>query len=241
MKVYRLKTWIVSLFIIICLGFVLYSAYNILIWKHGVDTNKKIKDKLNKHVIKSDDEYIVDFDELKKLNTDAIAYLHVNNTNIDYVVVKGNNNDYYLNHNFNKEYSEIGWIFMDYRNKLDATDKNIIIYGHNTRDGSMFGSLRNVLKRDWQDNSNNRIITLITEKGEIKYQVFSTYSIEKEDYYITTGFNSDKEFLSFADKLRYRSNYNYKTNVGKDDKILTLSTCTANGKKRVVLHAKQIN
>ena len=76
-------------------------------------------------------------------NDDIVGILEINNT--DYIVplLQGLDNDYYLNHNFNKEYNIAGWIFADYRNKFDNTDKNIVIYGHNMKEGSMFGTLEN--------------------------------------------------------------------------------------------------
>ena len=64
----------------------------------------------------------------------------------EYPVVKGSNNSFYLNHCFDKSYNSAGWIFADYRNKFDNTDKNIVIYGHNMRDGSMFGSMLNGMR-----------------------------------------------------------------------------------------------
>ena len=86
------------------------------------------------------------YEEDKIKNPDIKAYIKVNNTNIDYVVVQSSNNNYYLNHNFNKEYNTAGWIFFDYKNKLDGTDKNIIIYGHNTKDNSMLNKVIKLIK-----------------------------------------------------------------------------------------------
>ena len=83
------------------------------------------------------------------------------------MVVNGNDNSYYLKHNFNKEYNIAGRIFSDYHNKFDETDKNIVIFGHNTKDGSMFGTLKNVLDKSWQENRDNLEIILITEIGHL--------------------------------------------------------------------------
>ena len=58
-----------------------------------------------------------------------------------------NNNDFYLKHSFDKKYNAAGWIFADYRNKLDGSDKNIVVYGHNRQNGTMFSSLRNILNQ----------------------------------------------------------------------------------------------
>ena len=104
-------------------------------------------------VIKNDEEvkveYNVDFKGLKEKNSDTVAYLKVKGTSIDYVVLKGEDNEFYLKHNFNKEKNVSGWVFADFHNKFDGMDKNIVIYAHNTRDGSMFGTLKSVLNEDW--------------------------------------------------------------------------------------------
>ena len=155
-------------------------------------------------------------------------------------MVKGNDNSYYLKHNFEKKWNVAGWIFGDYHNKFDESDKNLIIYGHNTKDGSMFGTLKNVLNKDWYENEENHKVVLVTEKGTYYYQVFSTYSIKPEDYYINTEFKDNDEFDKFIKKLKSRSIYDYGIEVSGEDKILTLSSCIGDGTKRVVLHAKLI-
>ncbi len=245
---------LVIILAIICLITAIYSFTNIIIWKVNVNKNNTIKNNLKKFVIvkekviKEDDTidnneeevFNVDFNKLKQMNSDTVAYLKVNNSKIDYVVVKGNDNDYYLNHNFNKEYNRSGWIFADYHNKFDGTDKNIVIYGHNTADGSMFGTLRNAYNKEWNDNLENRLITLITESGTYRYEIFSTYNIEPEDFYINTEFNNKEDYLNFLNVIRIRTFYDYKVKVTENDNILTLSTCTSNGTKRLVLHAKLI-
>ena len=189
----------------------------------------------------SQEKYDIDFNSLKSQNSDAIAYIKVNNTNINYVAVKGTDNSYYLNHNFEKKHNVAGWIFIDYHNNVDGLDKNLIIYGHNTKDGSMFGTLKKILTKDWYTNEDNRKVVLVTEAGTYYYEVFSVYSVVAEDYYINTVFSSDDEFEKFVTTLKGRSIYNYGTEVSGKDKILTLSSCTGGGKKRIVLHAKLLN
>ena len=233
---------LITIFTIICLVGLIYSLMNIINWKKDVDDNKNIVEEIKENItIDEDDDSIkIDFKSLKEQNSETIAYIKVNGTNIDYVVVKGNDNSYYLKHNFNKEYNIAGWIYADYHNKFDESDKNIVIFGHNTKDGSLFGTLKNVLDKSWQENKDNLKITLITEKREYKYQVFSTYSITPEDYYINTIFNNNDEYVKFINKIKSRSNYDYNVEVDSNDKVLTLSSCIGDGKKRVVLHAKLI-
>ena len=145
-----------------------------------------------------------------------------------------------MNRNFEKEYNGGGWLFADYKNKFDGTDKNIVIYGHNMKDKSMFGTLENILKEDWYNNEENYIIDFITEETEQKYEVFSVYKIKNEDYYITTEFKG-KEFEKFIGTLKSRSVKKFDVEVSGEDSILTLSTCADNNEYRVVLHAKKVS
>lgn len=235
---------IIVLFILSFIG-VIFFSYKILTWRLNTIENQQIKEKIDEKIkiitpqYKNDEQnYIIDFASLKEINEDTIAYLNVNNTKISYVVVKGKDNDYYLNHNFEKKYNLAGWVFADYHNRFDESDKNIIIYGHNMKDNSMFATLKNTLEKEWAENKENQTITLVTEKKEYHYKVFATYQIEAEDYYIKTNFATDEEYEDFITTLKSRSIYNYEVEVSKSDKILTLSTCSDSGDNRIVLHAK---
>ena len=247
-KHYNKKKSNIPSIILMCFftALLIYSGTKIVIWYMNNQNNKKISDEIAEFVTvdetKEDDEekYVVDFEKLKEKNSDIVAWLKVKGTNIETTVVKSTNNDYYLTHNFNKEYNSAGWIFADYKNKVDGTDKNLVIYGHNMRDDSMFGSLKWVINEDWYNNEDNKYITLITENETQVYEVFSVYQIEKEDYYIQTNFNTEKEFNTFAQTIKKRSKKDFNVDVNENDNILTLSTCANNNKYRVVLHAKKI-
>ena len=212
-KHYNKKKSNIPSIILMCFftALLIYSGTKIVIWYMNNQNNKKISDEIAEFVTvdetKEDDEekYVVDFEKLKEKNSDIVAWLKVKGTNIETTVVKSTNNDYYLTHNFNKEYNSAGWIFADYKNKVDGTDKNLVIYGHNMRDDSMFGSLKWVINEDWYNNEDNKYITLITENETQVYEVFSVYQTEKEDYYIQTNFNVEKEFNTFAQAIKKRS------------------------------------
>ena len=244
----KYKKLILSILFLICLFAIIYSSYKIITWKLHVDANAKIHEETNaainiveKNKKEETIKFDIDFSKLKKINEDSIAYIKVNNTNIDYVVVKGKDNSYYLNHNFEKKWNIAGWIFGDFHNKFDGNDRNLIIYGHDTKDGSMFGSLKNILDSKWYLNEDNYIIYLVTENKTYNYQVFSTYTIIAENYYINTIFNNNDEFKKFINKLKSRSIYDYGIGVNENDKILTLSSCIGDGRKRVVLHANLVD
>ncbi len=238
------KNGILTLLMILFLIMIIVSGTQLFKWYMNNKNNKEIINKIKDENIivydEKNDEVSVNFDSLKEINPDVVGYIEVNNTNISYPVVKADDNDYYLTHNLKNEYNSSGWVFMDYRNDLDGKDKNIIIYGHNMRDGSMFGSLKDILNSDWYQNEANKYITLITENETLKYEVFSVYQIEKEDYYITTGFKNDIEYEEFLKTITNRSIHDFDVEANSEDTILTLSTCANNNVYRVVLHAKQV-
>ena len=229
---------IIQIFLIIC---IIVSLSYIIKWFKENNKSKNIKMRIDKAIsVDTTNNYKIDFNMLEETNSDVVAWLIVKNTNINYPIVKTNNNDYYLNHSFDKIVNSAGWIFADYKNKFNSTDKNIVIYGHNRKDQSMFGSLNRVLKKDWYEKEENHTIDLITKDGELKYKVFSVYQIENEEYYIKTSFSNNEDFKQFIKTIKSRSIYNFNTEVDENSQILTLSTCGASSKSRVVLHAKLI-
>lgn len=152
-KVKTNKKLIPNIILIFFIILFVFSGFKIIMWFLNNKENKKIAEKIsqaitiNEENVEEKEKYKVDFQALKDKNSDTVGFLKVNGTNIEYTVVKGTNNSYYLKHNFNKESNSAGWIFADYKNKVDGTDKNLVIYGHNMRDDSMFGSLKNILNK----------------------------------------------------------------------------------------------
>ena len=116
---------------------------------------------------------------------------------------------------------------------------NTIIYAHNRKDKTMFGSLDNVLTNEWFDKDDNRVIKMSTEKANTLWQIFSIYTIKTTNDYIKTKFKDDNDYKEFLHLIKNRSYKNFNTNVTTKDKILTLSTCHGSSKKLVV-HAKLI-
>ena len=237
----RLKKNVLIIILFIFIAIFIFALFNILNWFGDNTKTNKLKDEIDENININVDKGIfeVDFRELSKMNSDTVAYLIVNNTNISYPVVKGSDNDFYLNHNFNKNKSEAGWIFMDYNNKFDGSDKNIVIYGHNRLDGIMFGSLKKVLDEDWYTNEDNLKIRLIDKDKTVEYKIFSMYKIEEEEYYINTNFN-DNSYKDFINKINKRSVHNFNEDLSNVDQILTLSTCTIVDGYRFVVHAYKV-
>ena len=183
----------------------------------------------------------VDFAELLKRNPNTVGWIHVNNTNINYPVVQTQNNDDYLHKAFDGSPNQAGWIFADYRNDMKNFDKNTIIYGHSRLNKTMFGSLFQVLNQSWYQDKYNQVILFSTPTENTMWQVFSTYKIDLETYYLQTNFSNDASYETFLNTLKERSKYPFNVNLDASDKIITLSTCSdAAGTGRIVLHAKLI-
>lgn len=265
-KKLRFKKWVIVVFFLFFLSLLSISSIGIYFWLNDNKEIKNIQDKviedtnvkekqdnentenINPPENKSDDywDYIkmnlleVDFGDLLRKNPDTVGWIQVNGTNINYPIVQTTNNDYYLHHAFDKSSNDAGWVFMDYRNNPTTFDQNTVIYAHSRYNGTMFGSLKNILESSWYNDKNNYIIRLSTPTENTMWQVFSVYTIEKESYYITTNFQTEAEYSEFLNTMKSRSNVNFSATVNPSDKVLTLSTCKDNFGSRVVMHAKLI-
>lgn len=134
-----------------------------------------------------------------------------------------------------------GCLFMDCCNE-SFDDRNVVIYGHNMLDRTMFGSLKDVFQEKfWEDSERDLIWITDTKQHLRKYKIFSYY-IEEEDYYITTSFSDAAAYTGFLREITARSFQKLDVTVTADDHILTLSTCAgaAGTNKRRVIHAKLI-
>lgn len=187
-----------------------------------------------------DIQYEKVFSTLQEINKDTIGWLTVNNTRIDYPVVQAKDNDYYLRRDYYQNKNRHGWIFMDYRNNPDELNENTIIYGHNLANQTMFGTLRYALNSYWYKKSANQIITFNTPNENMKFQIFSIYTIPTTNDYLDITFPTTDAYQAYIDLVKGRSIYDFNIEVTTGDKILTLSTCANGNDKRLVIHAKLI-
>ncbi len=233
-----------------------FSLCHIVIWYLDFKATNQIISQLQDIVkVKSTDETItteildtsqyhdedllsVDFTNLLSKNSNVVGWIEIPYTNINYPFVQNSNNSFYLTHSFDGSYNSAGWIFLDYRNKIDPLDTNTIIYAHGRIDGTMFGSLKNVLTDEWF-YKNKRIIRLSTLSYNYLFEIFSAYHIKTTNDYLNTNFSDNSLYQEFLDTIKNRSMIKFDTNVSTANKILTLSTCYNNSEKMVV-HAKLV-
>jgi len=229
-KVY-LVLKIVFLLLLIASLFGLFSWYN----------DKKVSEKIQEESknlleeVKTEEgiQYTVKKEAVSK-NEDTVGWLKVNGTKIDYPVVQTKDNNYYLKHNYLKQKSSAGWIFMDSNNSLK--DKNIIIYGHHRKDGIMFGDIDKLMKKKFYDNNDGKILLVINNEN-IYYQIFSVYKAKSNDDYANSNYDNFEEKLK---EFKSKSKIKFDSNLDDVKQIITLSTCHDNNKDRLVVHAYRI-
>ncbi len=218
----------------------LFSFFNIVNW---IEDNKKTKERIEivQEVTKIEINPVstflsVDFTELSKINDEVVAWIKVPETSVNYPVVKHKDNSYYLTHSYDKSFNYAGWIYTDYRNDIDDLVSNNIIYGHGRVDGSMFGSLRDLINKDGSE----KLVYISTPYNNYIFQVFSIYRIMNTNDYLYTGYDNNEKFLSFIDLIKNRSLVKYDDlEIEPSDKILTLATCY-DTREKFVVHAKMI-
>lgn len=157
-------------------------------------------------------------------NSDCIGWMRINGTKIDYPIMQTNDNpQYYLRRDFNKQYSYIGTPFMDSRCDYNY-DNNLIVYGHNMRDGKMFADLLKYRDKEYCELHN--IINFITPNEVQKYEVIAVCKVKNDDEWYGYTCQKDKEsFNNLIFHIKDKSLYQIDESIEYGDNFLTLSTC----------------
>lgn len=162
-------------------------------------------------------------EELKSINSDYKMWIQIENTNINYPVVQGSDNDYYLKHNFRKESNISGTVFVESANDID-NDKNIILYGHNMRNGTMFNNITNYKEESFFNEDNK--INIIMNNTLYEYEAFSVYVKNVSEVNLAIGFASEDEFINYAYNEAEESLYKKDVDFSAGDNLITLVTCS---------------
>ena len=162
------------------------------------------------------------YKKLKNENADYKFWISVPEFEIDYPVVQGEDNEFYLNHDFYKSKSLSGSIFVDYRNDVES-DKNLIIYGHNMKNGSMFNK---ITKYKEADEFKKGKIKIIENNMEYTYEVFSVFVEDENSHALKNKFNSVAEYDEYIDELKEKSMFKKEVKNTDYENIITLYTCS---------------
>ncbi|MDL2237153.1 class B sortase [Christensenellaceae bacterium OttesenSCG-928-K19] len=185
----------------------------------------------------------VGFDRLLEENPDVIGWLEVGGTTIDYPLLSSLINDYYLTHDFYREESAYGAIYIDIRNNADLNDPFTVIYGHNMKDGSMFADLHKFEEEDFFYEHGQ--IRIYTPEGQLNYEVFAAFKRDDAHLLGNQDFKKAAVKRKHLDEIRALEGtedaYIDMDDVTVDDTIVALSTCvTGEGENRYVVYAKFI-
>lgn len=230
----KMKKMLSGVLTIVCLAVFVYAAHGLITTYLDYSKNKKLVNNLQdtfyeaggleetnndgSHTVRSG------FDILLQENEELVGWITIEDTPIDYPILKADNNNEYLQHDFYKDYNILGSIFMDFRNDVAVQDDlNTIVYGHRTKDGSMFEGLTKFEDKEFFEE--HQLFTFDTLYESYEAEVFAVYNTTTDFNYIQTDFANKEAYEQLLADIREVSIYDTDVEVGTDDRILTLSTC----------------
>ena len=243
-----------KLILIIALGVFAFSAYKLyLIYAEYKSINdeydaiqdevviqdsfEEVEDEQDVEQEKEEPKFEVDFEKLLAINEEVIGWIRFDEPSIiSYPIAQGKDNDKYLHTSVEGDYLMAGTIFVDYQNDDDFRDENTVIYGHNMKNGSMFGKLRQF--RDEEFCEQNPYFYIYTVDGrEIKYQIFAVKVVGDTSNAYDKIYVDKEEFQEYIDGIYKNTICTIDgVNVTAEDRIVTLSTCVGVETERLVVY-----
>lgn len=249
MRKFKVCMQILSLlvFVVCCcyMGVYLYEYYNmksdIEIVREAVETAADNTDEEQRY---AENGMLVEFYDLYCQNEDMVGWILIEDTDVNYpVLYKNTDNDYYLHRNFSKKYSNGGIPFLDKECSLASPSDNLIIYGHNMKNGTMFAPLLKYRDADFLAAHKTVMFSNLYEKFE--YTIISVFktqvdSADEFEYYNFIDADSEEDFNNFVTTAKKLSIHTIEESAEYGDELLTLSTCSYNRKnERLVVLAKR--
>lgn len=249
--------FLLTLVLIIAIGVFCFAAYNLYHiyteYKKGTDEYNEIEQMAVTDRAPEKEEtagpdsspqppITVDFEKLRSINQDVIGWIYVEALEgVNYPIVQGEDNEFYLHKTYEKNYNFAGTIFVDYENSSDFSDCNTLIYGHNMKNGTMFGSLKKFTE-DQSVYDKSRYFWILTPEKNCRYEIVSAYTtgVDSDTYTLFKG--PGEEFEQYLKNIRGYSEIKTEAEeLNIKDKIVTLSTCTGNESTRFVVQGRLVN
>lgn len=176
-------------------------------------------------------ERMLQIAELKKENEDIIGWIEIEGTNINFPVVQGTDNEYYMKHTYTKEYSNDGSIFLDKSYDWNLPSTNLLLYGHNNKNGNMFQDL--LKYKDENFYKEHTTIRFTTVNEDCQYEIISAFlsRVYYQDeqnvfrYYYFINANNETEYNNYVEESKKASLYDTGKSATYGEQLLTLSTC----------------
>lgn len=165
----------------------------------------------------------IDFKAMKKKFPDMVGWLYEEGTGIDYPIVQEKDNEFYLSHLADGRKNKLGAIFLDFSANDDFSSPVSVIYGHEIKNGSMFGNLHYYRNQEFYEKYPQ--FTLFTENAVFKIELIGSYLEDGQTGSYPSAFENEKEFLSYLEEVKNKSFFKGRAEVEYDDKIIIFSTC----------------
>lgn len=248
----------VRITLIIVLFICLICAISYLV-VHFIDSNKNknlynelqediISDKVTEELSQVNSEFIEKVKELQKENTDVKGWIRIEDTIINYPILQTTDNDYYLTHNYKKEKSKYGSIFINTNSDLKDVNSNVIIYGHNMKDGQMFTDLLKYQDKSFYEE--HPTIKIVTEESEMQYEIICVFKSrifyqDEENvfrYYKYYNFENENKYNEYINNCKKVKLYDTEKTATYGDHLITLITCEYSQENgRLVVVAKLLD
>lgn len=244
----RKKNPVVTLIFLAALGIFLFAVVNLGViflryYKEDSAYRKlesfAVLENLPPENTEADAPYLspIDFASLKEINSDTIAWIYFENTDINYPVVQGEDDDFYLHHDFYREESSSGCIFMDTQATPDFLSDNSFLYGHNMKNKSMFARLNQYAEESFYQENKTFLIYTPTETR--RYEIYSCYPAKLDWDSFTYQFETKEDYAAWLKKVKERSLYDTGVIPDSSQPTVTLMTCTPKGSNyRFLVHGR---
>ena len=222
---------ILTLILVISIAYITYYFYN----QHKEkQDNQDILDNIEidiSQVTEKTTERMLQIRELQKENEEVIGWLEIEGTKINFPVLQGTDNEYYMKHTYKKEFSNDGSIFLDKDYKWEPPSSNLLIYGHNNKNGNMFQDLLKYQEESYYKE--HPFIRFTTEKSDDTYEIISAFNsrvyYKSEQnvfrYYYFVNAETEEEYNEFVNNCKSSSIYDTGKTATYGKQLLTLSTC----------------
>lgn len=215
---------IASDIIIFCLlGIVAFSGFKLYTMYKDYKVGRDIYNKIAEAAMPQGFNGEIDFDSLREINSDIVAWIYYESTNINYPIVQGSDNDYYLHITFEGTWAIGGTLFVDAITEDPFNQFNTIVYGHHMQDHSMFGDIKDLKDPEYAKKHPQFELITPDQKYHMKICAFLNQPSDSEIY--TTNFHADGDKQEYIDLINSLATYTTDETMRPDDKLVVLSTC----------------
>ena len=208
---------------------------------HQMIERKRDEEPINRR-LESSPQVLEQYKKLVEINNEFVGWLEIENTKINYPVMQtADDEEYYLYRNFERDYSPSGTPFLSAHSRAEGMNNQIIVYGHNMNNGTVFSDLLRYKEKEfWEETPQIGFDTLYKERS---FEIFAVFEIDVTvgnghfEFYNYPEFQNNEEFMMFIKEVEALALYDTKVDVRFGETILTLVTCEndALSKRMVVM------